>query len=62
MSPRKKPLRSAKPATARSKGLLWDGELAAMKETLKGRKMAANKEEAALAAIAAMKEPDRSMA
>ena len=40
-------------------------EIAAMKETLKERKMAANKEEAekaALAAIAALQEPDRSMA
>lgn len=40
-------------------------EIAAMKETLKERKAAASKEEAektALAAIFAMKEPDRSMA
>ena len=40
-------------------------EIAAMKETLKERKAAASKEEAekaALAAISAMKEPDRSMA
>ena len=40
-------------------------EIAAMKETIKERKMAANKEEmekAALEAIAKMKEPDRSMA
>ncbi len=47
------------------KGLLSAEELAAMKETIKERKMAANKEEAesaALAAIAAMREPDRSMA
>jgi uncharacterized protein YdhG (YjbR/CyaY superfamily) len=47
-----------------NKGLSAE-EIAAMKETLKERKMAANKEEAekaALAAIAAMPEPDRSMA
>lgn len=40
-------------------------EIAAMKETLKERKASANKEEAekaVLAAISAMKEPDRSMA
>lgn len=40
-------------------------EIAAMKETIKERKMAANKEEvekAALEAIDKMKEPDRSMA
>lgn len=40
-------------------------EIAAMKETLKERKAAASKEESekiALAAISAMKEPDRSMA
>ncbi|MEP0807398.1 MAG: DUF1801 domain-containing protein [Chloroflexota bacterium] len=40
-------------------------EIAAMKETIKERKLAANKEEmekAALEAIAKMKEPDRSLA
>ena len=65
MSPKKKTQKSAKPTTASSKGLLSAEEIAAMKETLKERKMAASKEEAekaALAAIAAMKEPDRSMA
>jgi len=48
----------------KNKGLSAE-EIAAMKETIKERKLAANKEEAekaALAAIAAMKEPDRSMA
>jgi uncharacterized protein YdhG (YjbR/CyaY superfamily) len=48
-----------------SKGLFSAEELAAMKETIKERKAAASKEEAentALKAIAAMKEPDRSMA
>jgi uncharacterized protein YdhG (YjbR/CyaY superfamily) len=47
------------------KGLLSAEEIAAMKETLKERKSAASKEEAekaALEAIAAMSEPDRSMA
>jgi len=47
------------------KGLLSAEELAAMKETLKERKANASKEEAenaALEAIAAMAEPDRSMA
>ena len=65
MSPKKKTQKSAKPATASGRGLLSAEEIAAMKETLKERKMAASKEEAekaALAAIAAMKEPDRSMA
>jgi len=65
MSPQKKTQKSAKPTTARGEGLLSAEEVAAMKETLKERKMAANKEEAekaALAAIAAMKEPDRSLA
>jgi hypothetical protein len=65
MSPKKKTQKSAKPTTSNSKGLLSAEEIAAMKETLKERKMAASKEEAekaALAAIAAMKEPDRSMA
>lgn len=58
------PSKETKKTTAKSTGLSVE-ERAAMKETLKERKMAANKEEAekaALAAIAAMKEPDRSMA
>ncbi len=68
MSPSKATKKSAKRTTARPKarkGLLSDEELAAMKDTLRERKMAANKEEAekaALEAIAAMQEPDRSMA
>ncbi len=67
----KKNTKSAKSTTASgkaSKGLTAE-EIAAMKETLKERKAEArwNKdraegEKAALAAIAAMKEPDRSMA
>ena len=67
----KKDIKSTKSTTtsnSKSKGLT-DGEIAAMKETLKERKAEArwNKdsaegEKAALAAIAAMKEPDRSMA
>jgi hypothetical protein len=64
MSPKKKIKKSAKPA-AKGKKLFSEEELAAMKETIKERKMAANKEEAekaVLAAIAAMREPDRSMA
>ena len=67
MSPKKETQKSAKSTTASGKahkGLSAE-EIAAMKETLKERKMAASKEEAekaALAAIAAMKEPDRSMA
>ena len=61
------PKTSAKKSTVTSKknnGLSAE-EIAAMKETLKERKAAASKEEAekaALAAIAAMPEPDRSMA
>jgi uncharacterized protein YdhG (YjbR/CyaY superfamily) len=54
----------AKSTTKKSAGLTAD-EKAALKETLKERKAAANKEEAekaALAAIAEMQEPDRSMA
>ena len=65
MSPKKETKKSAKRTTASGKGLLSAEEIAAMKETLKERKMAASKEEAekaALAAITAMKEPDRSMA
>ena len=60
--------KSARSTTASGKalkGLLSAEEMAAMKETLKERKAAASKEEAenaALAAIAAMQEPDRSMA
>ncbi len=62
MSPKKETQKSTK--GKKSAGLSAE-EIAAMKETLKERKMAANKEEAektALAAIAAMVEPDRSMA
>ena len=66
MSPKKDTKKSAKSTTsAKSNKGLSAEEIAAMKETLKERKMAANKEEAektALAAIAAMAEPDRSMA
>jgi len=59
--------KSAKSTTATGKANkgLSAGEIAAMKETLKERKAALSKEEAekaALEAIAAMKEPDRSMA
>ena len=56
---------SPKKETQTSRGLLSAEEMAAMKETLKERRVVASKEEAekaALAAIAAMKEPDRSMA
>ncbi|HUI87088.1 MAG TPA: DUF1801 domain-containing protein [Anaerolineales bacterium] len=65
MSPKKETQKSAGRTHAGGRGLLSAEEIAAMKETLKERKLAANKEEAekaALAAIAAMKEPDRSMA
>ena len=68
MSPSTATKKSAKRAPAKGKaqkGLLSAGEIAAMKETLKERRAAGNKEaeeKAALAAIAAMKEPDRSMA
>jgi uncharacterized protein YdhG (YjbR/CyaY superfamily) len=58
MSPTKK-------TTASSKAGLSAEEIAAMKETIRERKAATNKEEAerlALEAIAAMQEPDRSMA
>jgi uncharacterized protein YdhG (YjbR/CyaY superfamily) len=67
MSPKTKTQKSAKRTTASgkaNKGLSAE-EIAAMKETLKERKRAASKEEAekaALAAIAEMQEPDRSMA
>jgi uncharacterized protein YdhG (YjbR/CyaY superfamily) len=66
MSPKQDTKKSAKRATMSkaNKGLSAE-EIAAMKETLKERKAAASKEEAekaALDAIAAMQEPDRSMA
>ena len=67
MSPKKGTQKSAKRATTSSKankGLSAE-EIAAMKETIKERKAALSKEEAeqaVLAAIAAMREPDRSMA
>lgn len=63
MSPKKDTKKSAVKGKA-NQGLSAE-EIAAMKETIKERKMAANKEEmekAALEAIAKMKEPDRSMA
>jgi uncharacterized protein YdhG (YjbR/CyaY superfamily) len=63
MSPTKTAKKSATTAKA-YKGLSPE-EIAAMKETIKERKLAANKEEmekAALEAIAKMEEPDRSMA
>ncbi|MDL1944986.1 DUF1801 domain-containing protein [Chloroflexi bacterium CFX2] len=63
MSPTRKPQKPTKRAAANA-GLSAE-EIAAMKETIKERKLAANKEEAekaALEAIAKMKEPDRSMA
>jgi len=59
MSPKKDTQKSAQ-----SQGLSAE-ERAALKETIKERKMAANRDEmekAALEAIAKMKEPDRSMA
>ncbi len=59
-----KPAKSSTATGKTTQGLTAE-EIAAMKETLKERKMAANKEEAenaALEAIAAMVEPDRSMA
>lgn len=67
MSPKtdtKKPTKSTAVKSKASQGLSKE-EIAAMKETIKERKMAANKEEmekAALEAIAKMKEPDRSLA
>jgi len=63
MSPKKDTKKSA--ATGKASAGLSAEEIAAMKETIKERKMAANKEEAEKAvfdAIAKMKEPDRSMA
>ncbi len=68
MSPKKatkKPVQRTIANSKAHKGLLSAEEIAAMKETLKERKAAASKEEAekaALEAIAAMPEPDRSMA
>ena len=62
MSPKKDTKKPA--ATGKYKGLSAE-EIAAMKETLKERKVAASKEEAeqaVFAAIAKMSEPDRSMA
>jgi uncharacterized protein YdhG (YjbR/CyaY superfamily) len=66
MSPKKETKKSAKRTTASGKAYkgLSAEEIAAMKETLKERKADASKEEAekaVLAAIGAMKEPDRSM-
>ncbi len=63
-SPTKKAAKKSATKSPRST-VLTDGELAAMKETIRERKAAGNKKEeesAALAAIAAMREPDRSMA
>ena len=63
MSPKKNTKKSA--ASGKKYAGLSAEEIAAMKETLKERKMAANKEEmekATLAAIAKMSEPDSSMA
>ncbi len=63
-SPSKKATKKSAKKPAR-KTIMSDVELAAMKETIKERKAAGNKqqeESAALAAIAAMVEPDRSMA
>ncbi len=64
MSPKKETKKSANRSTGSGQGLSPE-EIAAMKETLKERKAAASKEEGermALEAIAAMQEPDRSMA
>src|SRR5574341_431116 len=61
----KKSAKSSAASRKAKKGLLSAEEIAAMKETLKERKVAASKEEEerlAVEAIAAMKEPDRSMA
>jgi uncharacterized protein YdhG (YjbR/CyaY superfamily) len=60
-----KPAKSTTATSEAQKGLLSAEEIAAMKETLKERKANATKEEAekaALEAIDAMAEPDRSMA
>jgi uncharacterized protein YdhG (YjbR/CyaY superfamily) len=64
MSPKKDTKKTTKKATTTNRGLSAQ-EIAAMKETLKERKMAGNKEAAEKAvfeAIAKMREPDRSMA
>ncbi|MEW6086617.1 MAG: DUF1801 domain-containing protein [Chloroflexota bacterium] len=64
MSPTKKAQKSNKRSTGNNKGLTAE-EIAAMKETIRERKQAANKEEAekaVFAAIGKMSEPDRSMA
>jgi uncharacterized protein YdhG (YjbR/CyaY superfamily) len=64
MSPKKVTKKTAKNTKTSTKGLSAE-EIAAMKETLKERKVALSKEEAekaVLAKIAEMKEPDRSMA
>ena len=61
----KKPARRTSASGKAKKELFSAEELAAMKETIKERKAAASKEEAensALEAIAAMAEPDHSMA
>jgi uncharacterized protein YdhG (YjbR/CyaY superfamily) len=63
MSPKKETKKST--ATSKANKGLSAEEIAAMKETIKERKAAANKEDAEKAvfeAIAKMKEPDRSMA
>ena len=55
--------KSAKKSPQKSKGLLTDGEIAAMKETMQERKLGkANDESAVLGKIAEMVEPDRTMA
>lgn len=64
MSPKKVTEKTTKKSATTNKGLSRE-EIAAMKETLKERKMAGNKaemEKAVFAAIAKMSEPDRSMA
>lgn len=67
MSPKKGTKKSTKRTASGAKAHkgLSDGEIAAMKETLKERRASQTREgaeKAALIAIAAMKEPDRSMA
>jgi len=65
MSTKKETKKPAKSAGSKSNKGLSAEEIAAMKETIKERKMAANKEEMAKAlfdAIAKMVEPDRSLA
>ncbi len=64
MSPAKSTTKKSTKKSARN-SLFTDEELAAARETARERKLALTKEEAekaALAAIAAMREPDRSMA